>query len=235
MTGPLGTLAAGGLASLMLIAALAYAFARVLDRPHRRALALAGLVSVAAAGLLLFDAGFRQALAANLQAVAVLALIVLPFAGYALFLRRIRRARAPGAAQTPAGLRLIEADDALHTEMRAALMAEDHATPGFRREAFSVAWKDEAGSVLGAVRCIILHDVAELKSLYVHPEARSRGIGRDLIEGALTECRARGARRAILDTFTWREVQPLYEELGFEVVRSVPYDREARLFMEKPL
>ena len=59
---------------------------------------------------------------------------------------------------------------------------------------------------------------AEMKRLYVLPEARGRGVGRALIEACAMWAREHGARELLLDTVP--EAMPgavrLYRSLGFE-------------------
>jgi GNAT superfamily N-acetyltransferase len=64
-------------------------------------------------------------------------------------------------------------------------------------------------------------DAAELRRMYVAPEARRRGIARALLDRAETECRAAGYRRLILST---SEIQgaaiALYRASGYRLIRE---------------
>ena len=58
--------------------------------------------------------------------------------------------------------------------------------------------------------------VAELKRLYVRPEAQHQGIGRTLVETALAAAQAAGYASVRLETLTrLRQANRLYEDLGF--------------------
>lgn len=59
--------------------------------------------------------------------------------------------------------------------------------------------------------------VAEMRRMYVLPNARSRGLGRALLERLLEEARAQGYASVILDTIPSRmpEAQALYRSIGF--------------------
>lgn len=51
--------------------------------------------------------------------------------------------------------------------------------------------------------------------LFVKKEYQRRGIARKLLELAVTECRARGARAGFLDVNSSPYAVPVYEKLGF--------------------
>ena len=62
-------------------------------------------------------------------------------------------------------------------------------------------------------------ETAELKRLYVRPEARGRSVARRLLSAALDFARETGVKTVRLDTFeTMTAAQSLYRSLGFRVV-----------------
>jgi ribosomal protein S18 acetylase RimI-like enzyme len=66
-------------------------------------------------------------------------------------------------------------------------------------------------------------DAAEIKRLYVRPEARGNGLGRTLSEAAIAEARAMGIRSVLLDTSLWlTAAQALYRSMGFREVPRYP-------------
>jgi ribosomal protein S18 acetylase RimI-like enzyme len=70
--------------------------------------------------------------------------------------------------------------------------------------------------------------LAELKRLYVTPEARGHGVGRRLLTAALTAARAYGYEAIVLDTLPgMRAARALYADLGFERMRPY-YDTPIR-------
>jgi ribosomal protein S18 acetylase RimI-like enzyme len=84
-----------------------------------------------------------------------------------------------------------------------------------------VAWAESV-----ALGCVALHalapDTAELKRMYVRPEARGRGVARQLLAHAVAAAAARGYARLRLGTLpTMRVAQRLYTSVGFR--RIAPY------------
>jgi ribosomal protein S18 acetylase RimI-like enzyme len=97
----------------------------------------------------------------------------------------------------------------------------------------------EEGAAIGVVGLKPLAaGIAEIKRLYVLPQARGAGLGRRLAEAALAEAAARGYRRVRLDTHrpSMSAARALYRRLGF--VEIPPYGPDlggAIAFFEKRL
>ncbi len=69
--------------------------------------------------------------------------------------------------------------------------------------------------------------IAELKRLYVRPEARGSGIGRQLVEQAIQEARSEGYQFLRLDTLpAMQSAITLYRNLGFHEIP--PYGNNPR-------
>lgn len=63
------------------------------------------------------------------------------------------------------------------------------------------AARDEAGRALGIAALVPLAgDTAELKRMFVHPDARGRGVAAALLDRIETDAGARGIRELVLET-----------------------------------
>jgi ribosomal protein S18 acetylase RimI-like enzyme len=127
----------------------------------------------------------------------------------------------------PAAAEDIEIVRELFREYQAAL-GVDLCFQGFERELAELPgdYAPPRGRLLLAragdavVGCIALRPLpgndCEMKRLYVRPDFRATGLGRQLAERVIAEARAIGYGRLCLDTLPSMErAQQLYESLGF--------------------
>ena len=81
---------------------------------------------------------------------------------------------------------------------------------------FAVA-RDAAGAALGCGAIVMHPEYGEIKRMYVHPQARGRGLARQLIETLEAKAMQQGCRTFMLET---GPTQPaaliLYERLGYQ-------------------
>lgn len=112
-------------------------------------------------------------------------------------------ASLPGDYAPPRGCLLLLRP----SESGPAAIDGDAAEAGARREAGCVA-----------LRPIGTTGAAELKRLYLRPQARGLGLGRDLALAAIERARSIGYREIRLDTLaTMTSAQRLYRALGFRL------------------
>lgn len=127
-----------------------------------------------------------------------------------------------------------EDDSAEDHEYASQVTAADFAEPS---GAFLVARLDETPAGCGGVRRYI-EGVAELKRMYVAPEARRRGVARALLRALEDAARRLGYERLRLETgLRQPEAMALYEAAGYEVIDSYGYYKDSPLSVcyEKPL
>ena len=91
---------------------------------------------------------------------------------------------------------------------------------------------------LGGLK-LVSNDIAEIKRMYLRPEARGGGLGRALLERLLADARDVGVRLVRLESAAFMpEAHALYRSLGFEKVppfegefAAIPGAAEIQVFM----
>lgn len=103
-------------------------------------------------------------------------------------------------------------------------MGEFAKTYDARKDHFTVAVLD--GKIVGSIVINGLSDeTAQLRWFLVHPDARGRGLGRQLIDGALAFCREKGYKKVTLWTISeLKAAAHLYRQAGFTVTREETHE-----------
>ncbi len=84
------------------------------------------------------------------------------------------------------------------------------------------AAEDESGALVGYCICSVRDETGELDSIYVEPEYRGRGVGRNLAESGLAWLKQKGCRYIDVLVAEGNEAAlPFYEKLGFCVRGTV--------------
>ncbi|NLT98016.1 MAG: GNAT family N-acetyltransferase [Christensenellaceae bacterium] len=84
------------------------------------------------------------------------------------------------------------------------------------------AAEDESGALVGYCICSVRDETGELDSIYVEPEYRGRGVGRNLAESGLAWLKQKGCRYIDVRGAEGNEAAlPFYEKLGFCVRGTV--------------
>jgi putative acetyltransferase len=107
---------------------------------------------------------------------------------------------------------------ALYPEPGANHFELDSEEVAHERGTFLIAYRDGLAVGCGALR-LLDADTAELKRMYVCPEARGQGIGRRLLGALEAEARAFGVRRLVLETgIRQAAAMALYRATGFRPI-----------------
>jgi len=108
--------------------------------------------------------------------------------------------------------------DVLHIERRSFSIPWEEATFRglMRRPSAELLVAEEAGVVVGYAVMWFAADEAELGDLSVLPEARRRGLGRWILDGAMREAGRKGAAHVYLEVREANaDARRLYEKAGF--------------------
>jgi N-acetylglutamate synthase-like GNAT family acetyltransferase len=80
---------------------------------------------------------------------------------------------------------------------------------------------EEAGEIVGAAAGYTWGGICEVKTLWVHPDRRTAGLGSALMAQAIEEARTRGCRLMFLTSYDF-QAPDFYERLGFECIATIP-------------
>lgn len=94
---------------------------------------------------------------------------------------------------------------------------------GYAPPSGGILLAEQDGSVVGCVAFRrVSATICEMKRLYVRPEARGSGLGRELVARLLEQARLAGYEEVRLDVLAeFNHAQRLYEELGFTQAEPV--------------
>lgn len=138
----------------------------------------------------------------------------------------------------------VAADVAALTDVESSCFAGDAWSTALVEAELSAAMRSvilaaDESSVVGYGSISVIDDVADLHRIAVLPDARRRGLGRELLEELLAKAAALGATRVVLEVAATNEAAiGLYETFGFKVIheRRVYYsDGADALVMERAL
>ena len=94
------------------------------------------------------------------------------------------------------------------------------------RQHFNIVLRDGEGRVRGGILASVNFDVLVLEDVFVEEDCRGGGYGGQMMAAAEQEGRTRGARLAVVSTFSW-QARPFYEKLDYAVYAEVPYNNGA--------
>jgi len=128
---------------------------------------------------------------------------------------------------------IVEYATSLGVDLSFQHLDEELATLETFYECILVAREDD-----GVAGCIALRriddEICEMKRLYIRPQFRGRGIGRQLVQAIIDAARTRGYARMRLDTLpSMGDAMRLYESFGFADIPPYRYNPvEGSRYME---
>jgi GNAT superfamily N-acetyltransferase len=80
--------------------------------------------------------------------------------------------------------------------------------------------RDDSGKIMAGLSGWTWAGWLKVANLWVRPDLRHNGQGRELLTAAETEAKARGCTRATLDTYSF-QAPSFYQRLGYKIVAAV--------------
>jgi GNAT superfamily N-acetyltransferase len=124
---------------------------------------------------------------------------------------------------------VLEPGDEAYAELNARLVAFNRQQVDWSDQTFTVVLRDEAGQIRGGARGFLRMGAVEVRGVWLDPDLRKSGRGRELIERLEQEARARGASSALLDTYEF-QARGFYEGCGYSVFVAFDYPAGLRRF-----
>ena len=115
-------------------------------------------------------------------------------------------------------------DEAVDRMVHIGLRAFNRARANWpERQHFNVVLRDAEGRAFGGILASVSFDVLVLEDVFIEENCRRGGYGAQMMALAEEEGRTRGARLAVVSTFSW-QARPFYERLGYAVYAQLPYN-----------
>lgn len=131
-------------------------------------------------------------------------------------------------------LELVEPDDAAYAVLSGKFADYNAAHSTWDWKSYSLVLVRD-GSIVAGGRGILNMGALEVRGLWVDEPLRGQGLGEEILSGLEEEARRRGARRAMLYTYSWQALS-FYERLGYREFSRFQYpDGPERIDLQKEL
>ncbi|MEM9318633.1 MAG: GNAT family N-acetyltransferase [Pseudomonadota bacterium] len=128
----------------------------------------------------------------------------------------------------------VEPDTEVYADYATRFGPYNQQQSGWHVQTYSMVLRADA-EIVAAGRGHVYLGVLEVRSLWVDTERRSNGLGSDLLQAIEREGISRGARKALLYTYSW-QAEGFYKRHGYrEFARFGFPDGHFRIDMEKTL
>jgi len=129
---------------------------------------------------------------------------------------------------------LVEPDDAVYADYSANFSAYNAAQSGWSVETFSLVWR-KGDHIAAGGRGLVYLGALELRGLWVDQADRGAGLGGRLLAAIEDEAWSRGARKAMLYTYSW-QAEHFYKRNGYAAYARFDFpDGHSRIDMQKAL
>lgn len=137
-------------------------------------------------------------------------------------------------SEPPGQIELVDPDEAVYADYSSNFTAYNAAHATWDIRTFSCILR-RGGRIVAGGRGVTNMGALELRGLWVDEDLRGTGLGTRLLSAIEEEARRRGARRAMLYTFTW-QAKAFYRRMGYREYARFPYpDGPERIDMMKDL
>lgn len=95
--------------------------------------------------------------------------------------------------------------------------------------------RSDDGEMVGGARGVVRMGAVEIRGLWLDADRRGAGHGEQIVRRLEEEAKKRGARRALLDTYSF-QARGFYERLGYVIFGSFAYpDGTVRYYLQRSL
>ena len=129
----------------------------------------------------------------------------------------------------------ISPGDAEYADLDRRLVAANRHHVDWHTETIQVVVMSDAEEIVGGARGIVRMGAVEIRGLWLDEGLRGSGHGERIIRRLEAEARRRGARSALLDTYSF-QARGFYERLGYAVFGTFAYPNGIeRYYMQRAL
>ncbi|MCB1114748.1 MAG: GNAT family N-acetyltransferase [Chlamydiia bacterium] len=98
-------------------------------------------------------------------------------------------------------------------------------------ESFGIFIKDDDDKLLGGITGVRLYGCCHIDTLWLKPDLRGQGLGRKLVDKALSQAKDHGCTFSTVHTMDF-EARPFYESLGFHVeYERTGYEKDSVMYL----
>ena len=129
---------------------------------------------------------------------------------------------------------LVEPDGELYADIVRRFEGFNRSHTDWGAQAFSMAYST-GGRVVAAARGVVNMGLVEIRGVWINPDLRGQGLGRELMRAVEAEAHRRGCAKAALDTYSWQAVG-FYLRLGYVEFGVLDYPNgQRRHYLTKDL